>query len=47
MGILERLKQAVWSRLRLDGQRLELRRVIWISFTAAAVGISLFMGLSF
>ena len=47
MGILERLKQAVWSRLRLGGQRLELRRVIWISFTAAAVGISLFMGLSF
>lgn len=47
MGILERLKQAAWGRLRQDGQRLELRRVIWVSFTAAAVGISLFMGLSF
>lgn len=47
MGILERLKQAARQHIGREGKRLELRRVIWISFTAAAAGISLFMGLSF
>ena len=47
MGALERLYRAVRRHIKLDGRRLELRRVIWISFTAAAAGISLFMGLSF
>ena len=45
MKLLNRLKQ-IWEQGGFGSRRHDLRRVIWVSFTATTVGIVLIMGLS-
>lgn len=45
MKLLNRLKQ-IWEQGGFGSRRHDLRRVIWVSFTATTVGITLIMGLS-
>lgn len=45
MKLLNRLKQ-IWEQGGFGNRRHDLRRVIWVSFTATTVGITLIMGLS-
>ncbi|GFI61283.1 sensor histidine kinase BtsS [Clostridiales bacterium] len=47
MEVWERMKKVIRNRLKLNGRRMELGRLIWMSFTATAVVVSIFMGLSF